>query len=168
MPNGVRLFLVYAGAILALIGLTMPLVIDQAIEAPVSPIGIVYMLLLAYSIFTITLVLQRKQAAYPLALGLATLSLPLVPIVFLSPAGLPGAVIALALAVILLWGLTRRSTKGGSSSRDTNPITRSPVSKKSRTFQPPTTSGGTATGSPTPATTQSAVGRRRPGRCQRP
>ena len=112
MPNGVRLFLVYAGAILALIGVTMPLVIDQAIEAPVSPIGIVYMLLLAYSIFTITLVLQRKQAAYPLALGLATLSLPLVPIVFLSPAGLPGAVIALALAVILLWGLTRRSTKG--------------------------------------------------------
>jgi hypothetical protein len=112
MPNGVRIFLVYAGAILALIGVTMPLVIDQAIEAPVSPIGIVYMLLLAYSIFTITLVLQRKQAAYPLALGLATLSLPLVPIAFLSPAGLTGAVIALALAVILLWGLRRRSTRG--------------------------------------------------------
>ena len=111
MPNGVRLFLIYAGAILALIGVTLPLVIDQAIEAPVSPIGIVYMLLLAYSIFTITLVLQRKQAAYPLALGLATLSVPVVPIVFLSPAGFPGAVIALALAVILLWGLTRRSTK---------------------------------------------------------
>jgi len=111
MPNGVRLFLLYAGAILALIGVSMPLVIDQAIEAPVSPIGIVYMLLLAYSIFTITLVLQRKQAAYPLALGLATLSLPLVPIVFLSPAGLTGAVIALALAIVLIWGLRRRSTR---------------------------------------------------------
>jgi hypothetical protein len=111
MPNGVRVFLVYACLILALLGLTMPLVIDQAIEAPVSPIGIVYMLLLAYSIFTITLVLQRKQAAYPLALGLATLSLPLVPIVFLSPAGAPGAIIALVLAVVLIGGLRRRSTK---------------------------------------------------------
>jgi hypothetical protein len=112
MPNGVRIFLVYSALILAVLGLTMPLVVDQAIEAPVSPIGIVYMLLLAYSIFTVTLVLQRKQAAYPLALGLATLSLPLVPIVFLSPAGLTGAVIMLVVAVVLLWGLRRRSTRG--------------------------------------------------------
>ncbi len=112
MPNGVRVFLVYGFAILALLGLTMPLVVDQAIEAPVSPVGIVYMLLLAYSIFTITLVLQRKQAAYPLALGLATLSLPLVPIAFLSPAGAPGAIIALVLAVVLIGGLRRRATRG--------------------------------------------------------
>ena len=80
---------------LAFVGLTLPLVVDQAVEAPVSVTGIIYMLLLAYLIFTMTLVLQRKQAGYPLALGLATLSLPLVPILFLSPAGLPGALIAL-------------------------------------------------------------------------
>ena len=65
MPNGVRVFLVYAFAILALVGLGTPLVVDQAVEAPVSALGVVWMLLLAYLIFTITLVLQRKQAGYP-------------------------------------------------------------------------------------------------------
>ena len=91
MPVGVMLFLLYAFAMLAGLAVAMPLVIDQAVEASVSPLGVVYMLLLAYLIFTLTLVLQRKQAGYPLALGLATLSVPLIPILFLSPAGAPGA-----------------------------------------------------------------------------
>ena len=52
--------------------------IDQAIGAPVSGPGVVVMVLLAYTIFTTTLVLQRKQAARGLALGLASLTLPLV------------------------------------------------------------------------------------------
>lgn len=111
MPIGVMLFLVYGFAMLAGLAVAMPLVIDQAVEASVSPLGVVYMLLLAYLIFTLTLVLQRKQAAYPLALGLATLSIPLVPVLFLSPVGLPGAVIAAILALGLFVALRRETTR---------------------------------------------------------
>lgn len=107
MPTGVIVFLVYGFLILAVLGLTMPLVVSQAVEAPISFVGIVWMLLLAYLIFTLTLVLQRKQAAYGLALGLATLSLPLVPVMYLSPAGLPGAVLALTVFGLVLWSLRR-------------------------------------------------------------
>ena len=46
--------------------------------------GLVVMVLLAYTIFTTTLVLQRKQAARGLALGLASLTIPLVPLLALS------------------------------------------------------------------------------------
>jgi hypothetical protein len=111
MPVGVLLFLVYGFAMLAGLAVAMPLVIDQAVEASVSPLGVVYMLLLAYLIFTLTLVLQRKQAGYPLALGLATLSVPFVPILFLSPAGAPGAIIAALLAVGLFVALRRDTTR---------------------------------------------------------
>jgi hypothetical protein len=111
MPNGVRVFLVYAFLILAVIGLTLPLVVAQAIESPISLPGLIDMLLLAYLIFTMTLVLQRKQAAYPLALGLASLSVTLVPLAWLSPAGLPGAVIALAIAIIVIGSLRRGSSR---------------------------------------------------------
>ena len=74
MPGGIRLFLVYAFLILAGIGLSLRFVVDQAIEASVSPLGVVVMVLLAYTIFTTTLVLQRKEAARGLALGLASLT----------------------------------------------------------------------------------------------
>lgn len=107
MPTGVRVFLGYGFLLLAIVGLTTPLVVSQAVEAPISPIGLVWMLLLAYLVFTITLVLQRKQAAYPLAIGLATLSVPLVPLLYLSPAGLPGAVIGTLVAVVVFWSLRR-------------------------------------------------------------
>ena len=70
---------VYAVLILAGIGLSLRFVVDQAIEASVSFEGVVVMALLAYTIFTITLVLQRKEAARGLALGLASLTVPLVP-----------------------------------------------------------------------------------------
>jgi hypothetical protein len=76
MPNGIRIFLVYALAIMSAIGLSMRYVIDLAISAPVSLAGVVVMVLLAYTIFTITLVLQRKQAARGLSLGLASLTFP--------------------------------------------------------------------------------------------
>ena len=71
MPAGIRLFLGYAIAILVLIGLSLRFVVDQAISMPVSPLGVVVMALLAYTIFTTTLVLQRKEAARGLAIGLA-------------------------------------------------------------------------------------------------
>ena len=76
MPGGIRLFLVYALLILVAIGLSLRYVVDQAIAAPVSPLGVLVMVLLAYTIFTTTLVLQRKQAARGLAIGLASLLIP--------------------------------------------------------------------------------------------
>ena len=76
MPTGVRIFLVYAFGILAVIGLSLRFVIDMAISAPVSLPGVVVMILLAYTIFTITVVLQRKEIARGLALGLASLTHP--------------------------------------------------------------------------------------------
>jgi nitrogen fixation/metabolism regulation signal transduction histidine kinase len=110
MPSGVRVFLAYAFAVLAIVGLTLPLVVDQAVEAPVSGIGLIWMLLLAYLIFTITLVLQRKQAAYMLSLGLSSLTIPLIGLLALY-AGLPGAIFALVLAVILFRGLRRPASR---------------------------------------------------------
>jgi len=104
MPNGVRIVLAWGFVLLAGVGLTLPLVIDQAVEAPVSPVGLLWMLLLAYLVFTLTLMLQRKQAAWMLALGLASLSLPLTLILF-SWAGPIGAVVGIGIAVLLFLGL---------------------------------------------------------------
>ena len=59
MPGGIRLFLLYAFGILFLIGASLRFIIDQAITAPVSLPGLVAMVLLAYTIFTTTLVIQR-------------------------------------------------------------------------------------------------------------
>ena len=106
MPSGIRLFLLYALLLLAVIGLSLRFVIDQAIAAPVSPLGVVVMVLLAYTIFTTTLVLQRKQASRTLAIGLASLTVPLVP--FLLLGGLiVQAIFVAALAALLLRGLLR-------------------------------------------------------------
>jgi hypothetical protein len=106
MPGGIRLFLVYALLILAGIGISLRGVIDLAIGAPVSGPGVVVMVLLAYTIFTTTLVIQRKQAGRGLALGLASLTLPL--LVYLLLAGLlPQALFVGALAALLFRGLLR-------------------------------------------------------------
>ena len=111
MPAGVMAFLVYGFLILVFLGLTLPLVIEQAVEAPISFMGLIWMLLLAYLIFTMTLVLQRKQVAFPLALGLVSLCLPLVPLAYLSPAGLPGAMAVLAVFIVEAWSLRRPRTR---------------------------------------------------------
>ena len=104
MPSGIRLFLIYALLILAGIGVSLRFVIDMAIGAPVSGPGVVVMVLLAYTIFTTTLVLQRKEASRGLALGLASLTLPLIP--FLLVTGLlVQAVFVVALAALLFRGL---------------------------------------------------------------
>lgn len=106
MPGGVRIFLGYAFLILGLIGLSLRWVVDQAISAPVSLPGVVVMILLAYTIFTTTLTLQRKEVARGLALGLSTLTLPAIPLLLL--AGQPvGALLVVLLAVLLFFGLTR-------------------------------------------------------------
>src|SRR5687768_6098137 len=100
MPNGVRVVLAFGFVLLAGIGLTLPLVINQAVEAPVSPLGLLWMLLLAYLVFTLTLILQRKQAGWLLSLGLASLSVPLAFILF-SWGGVIGAIVGLLLIGLL-------------------------------------------------------------------
>ena len=104
MPNGVRLVMGFGFVLLAGVGLTLPLIVQQAVEAPISAVGLLWMLLLAYLVFTLTLILQRKQAAWMLSLGLATLSLP-VAIVLFFWAGAIGGLIGIALAIVLFLAL---------------------------------------------------------------
>ncbi len=106
MPGPIRLFLGYALLILVGIGLSLRFVVDQAIAAPVSPLGVIVMVLLAYTIFTVTLVLQRKQAGRGLAIGLASLTVPLVPLLIMSQLVIEAIFIA-ALGLLLLRGLFR-------------------------------------------------------------
>lgn len=110
MPAGIRLFLGYAFLILGIVGLSLRWVVDQAISAPVSQLGIIVMILLAYTIFTTTLVLQRKQAAHGLAMGLASLVVPGVPLLLLSGMLIPAIVLAL-FGLLLLHGLRRPETR---------------------------------------------------------
>jgi hypothetical protein len=110
MPGGIRIFLGYAFLVLGLIGLSLRWVIDQAISAPISPAGVVVMILLAFTIFTTTLVLQRKQASRSLALALSTLTIPAIPLGLLAAQPLL-ALIAAALAALLFFGLTRPEVK---------------------------------------------------------
>ena len=48
MPTGVLVLIGFGLLLLAGLGLTLPLVINQAIETPVSPMGLLWMLLIAY------------------------------------------------------------------------------------------------------------------------
>ena len=106
MPGPIRLFLAYAFVILAGIGLSLRFVVDQAIAAPVSLTGIVVMVLLAYTIFTTTLVLQRREAGRTFALGLSSLTIP--PIPYAIVVGQPIlAIFFAALAILLIRGLRR-------------------------------------------------------------
>ena len=109
MPAGVVLVLVYAFAMLGFVGLTLPMIIAEAVEAPVSIGGIIYMALLAYLIFTIVMTLQRKEAAWSLAVGLATLGLTLIflppegatVLVLVAPLRWPAFIIAIVCLVLL-------------------------------------------------------------------
>jgi len=109
-PPGILLFLAYAGLILAGIGISLRYVIDLAIGAPVSGPGVVVMVLLAYTIFTTTLVLQRKEASRGLALGLASLTVPLAPYLLLTGLPIQAAFVG-ALAVLLIRGLRSPRTQ---------------------------------------------------------
>lgn len=106
MPGGIRLFLVYAFLILTGVGLSLRFVVDQAVEASVSFQGVVVMALLAYTIFTTTMVLQRKEAARGLALGLTSLTVPLVPLLLLSQLPIEAIFVA-AFGLLLVRGLLR-------------------------------------------------------------
>ena len=107
MPGGIRFFLVYGFLILAGIALVLPSVVERAVGAvPITFDGLIVMCLLAYTIFTLTLVLQRKQAGRGLALGLSSLTLPLIPLLLLAGA-LPQALIVTVVALLLFRGLLR-------------------------------------------------------------
>jgi hypothetical protein len=95
MPWGVALFLVYALLILTGVGLSLGYVVDQAVLVPITFTGVVVMALLAYTIFTITLVLQRKEAARGLALGLTSLAVPAIPLALLAGQVIIAALVAL-------------------------------------------------------------------------
>ena len=110
MPGGIRLFLLYAALILAGIALSLRVVIDQAIAAPISPVGVLVMVLLAYTIFTITLVLQRKEASRQLALGLSTLTIPALALALISGQVIL-AIFLGALGLLLLMGLRRAEVR---------------------------------------------------------
>jgi hypothetical protein len=110
MPNPVRLFLAYALVLLAGLGISLRYIVDEAISAPISPLGVVWMGLLAYTIFTITLVLQRKEAGRAFALGLATLTIPAVPILLLNQL-YPAAIVVTAVGIAVFRALTRPSVR---------------------------------------------------------
>ena len=110
MPGAIRLFLMYALMILAGIAISLRSVIDLAIGAPVSGPGVVVMVLLAYTIFTTTLVLQRKEASRGLALGLASLTVPLLLYVF-ALGLIPQTIVLAALALLLFRGLLSAETR---------------------------------------------------------
>jgi hypothetical protein len=104
MPWSIGLFLVYAFLILVGVGLSLGYVVDMALEVPITLQGMVAMALLAYTIFTITLVLQRKAAAGNLAIGLTTLAIPAIPLALLAGQVLL-AVGAALLALVIYRGL---------------------------------------------------------------
>lgn len=104
MPWGIALFLVYALLLLAGVGLSLGAVVEQAVQVPITFQGVVLMALLAYTIFTTTLVLQRKAAARNLSLGLVSLAAPAVPLALVI--GQPvWAILILGFALLLVRGL---------------------------------------------------------------
>lgn len=110
MPNAIRVFLVYAFVLLAGLGISLRYIVDEAISAPISPNGVLWMALLAYTIFTITLVLQRKEAGRGFALGLATLTIPAIPLLLLNALD-PAAIFVALVAVAVFRALTRPSVR---------------------------------------------------------
>ncbi|HEX2222047.1 MAG TPA: hypothetical protein VHK06_05935 [Candidatus Limnocylindria bacterium] len=125
MPLGVRLWFVWAFALLAISGLLLPRIVafvDFSPRAPFSLLGIFMMLELAAVLFGVTVALQRKRIAHRFALGIACLPVPIL-------AGLPPALfgmepnaaggwyalfipIGLVLTVLLVGALLRPSARG--------------------------------------------------------
>ena len=110
MPGGIRLFLVYALLILGAIGVALPRIIELAVNVPVSFEGLLAMILLAYTIFTTTLVLQRKEAARTLALGLSSLTVPAIPLLLLGGLVVQAVFVA-AFSALLFRGLLSSGTR---------------------------------------------------------
>ena len=104
MPWGIALFLSYGLLILVGVALSLGSVVEEAVLIPITLTGVVLMALLAYTIFTVTLVLQRKAAARGLALGLVSLAIPAIPLALVNGQVI-GAVLILVAGVALFRGL---------------------------------------------------------------
>ena len=111
MPWGIGLFLVYAFLLLAGAALALGPIVERAVLIPITFEGLVLMALLAYTIFTITLVLQRKEAARGLALGLVSLTVPAIPLALLWGQVILAVFLA-ALGLLLYRGLRAPRTLG--------------------------------------------------------
>jgi hypothetical protein len=91
-PWPVRLWFVWAFALLAGTGLLLPQIIafvDFSEKAPFSLLGIFMMAELAAVLFGITVVMQRKRIGQRFAIGIAALAVPML-------AGLPPALFRMA------------------------------------------------------------------------
>jgi hypothetical protein len=105
MPIAIVAFLTYALLLLAGLGLTLGPIVEQATAAPVTLQGVVWMALIAATIFTITLIFQRKEAGRVFGIGLSTVLIPAGPLIALTLGNwLPGLP-AILLAVLLIRGL---------------------------------------------------------------
>jgi hypothetical protein len=91
-PWPVRLWLVWAFALLAMTGLLLPQIIaftDFSERAPFSLLGIFIMAEMAAVLFGTTVVMQRKRIGHRFAIGIAALAAPML-------AGLPPALFRMA------------------------------------------------------------------------
>ena len=101
MPLAVRLWYVWAFALLVVTGLLMGRIvefIDFSERAPFSLLGIFMMVELAAVIFGITVALQRKRIAHRFAIGIAILPIPIL-------AGLPPILLEMPAAAANAWYL---------------------------------------------------------------
>jgi hypothetical protein len=101
MPLAVRLWFVWAFAVLVVTGLLMGRIvefIDFSERAPFSLLGIFMMVELAAVIFGITVALQRKRIAHRFAIGIAILAIPIL-------AGLPPVLLDMPAAAANGWYL---------------------------------------------------------------
>ena len=120
MPIAVRLWFIWAFALLAVTGLLLPRIIefvDFSQKAPFSLLGIFMMLELAALLFGITVAMQRKRIAHRFAIGIAILAAPILaglPPILLDfpPAAVAGwqalfVPVGLVISVVLIVGLLR-------------------------------------------------------------
>jgi hypothetical protein len=124
MPIAVRLWFIWAFALLAVTGLLLPRIIefvDFSSRAPFSLLGLFMMAELAALLFGITVAMQRKRIGHRFAIGIAILAAPIL-------AGLPPIVldfpreavagwqelfipVGLVISVVLIVGLLRPGSR---------------------------------------------------------
>jgi hypothetical protein len=124
MPFAVRLWFIWAFALLAVTGLLLPRIIefvDFSPRAPFSLLGLFMMAELAALLFGITVAMQRKRIGHRFAIGIAILAAPILaglpPIVLQFPseavAGWQALFIpvGLVISVVLIVGLLRPGSR---------------------------------------------------------
>lgn len=124
MPLAVRLWFVWAFALLGLTGLFLGRIVefvDFSERAPFSILGIFMMIELALILFGITVALQRKRIGFRFAIGIALLAVPVLaglpPVLLEMPATAAGGWFALMVpigaivSIGLVIGLLRQSSR---------------------------------------------------------